>query len=129
MWYGKGVPKRPETLGHRLAPFTGQGDRARYHAAYDRERKRVGSPTALLEELRHCARWYRLRRMVLAREPLCRTCQAAGRVTAAAQVDHIVRAIDVIRERGPDAFYDAANLQPLCVPCHAAKGATERAGL
>lgn len=33
--------------------------------------------------------WQRIRLQVLAEEPLCRACQAADRVTAAAEVDHI----------------------------------------
>jgi len=58
--------------------------------------------------------WRRLRAAVLRREPLCRACAAAGRVTAAREVDHIVPR----RAGGPDA---SSNLQGLCKPCHSAK--------
>lgn len=120
------MAKRPESLGHRLAHLTGAGSRQASDRAYDVARRESGTETARLEELRHCSRWYRLRRMVLAREPLCRACQAEGRTTAASQVDHVRRALDVIRERGPAAFYDMENLQALCLPCHASKSAQER---
>lgn len=63
--------------------------------------------------------WRRLRLLILAGEPLCRHCKARGHVTAAALVDH-VRPI----EDGGGRL-DPANLQPLCVPCHAAKTASD----
>lgn len=57
------------------------------------------------------ARWQRLRRLVLGREPLCRICIGEGRVVEATVVDHITPLAD----GGTD---DMANLQPLCKPCH-----------
>ena len=65
------------------------------------------------------ARWQKLRAYVLATEPLCRECQAGGRVTPATDVDHIVRRVD----GGSD---DVANLQPLCRSHHIAKTMRER---
>jgi 5-methylcytosine-specific restriction protein A len=62
--------------------------------------------------------WQKLRLAVLAGEPLCRCCAAAGRVTAAAEVDHVVP----LAKGGTD---DWANLQPLCRPCHEAKTAID----
>jgi 5-methylcytosine-specific restriction protein A len=64
--------------------------------------------------------WRRLRGDVLAREPLCRACHAAGRVTVATEVDHIVP-----KARGGGD--DQGNLQPLCAACHATKSAAEGA--
>ncbi len=58
--------------------------------------------------------WDRLRAAVLAAEPLCRNCSAAGERQAAVTVDHIVPKA----EGGTD---DRANLQPLCGPCRVAK--------
>ena len=59
-------------------------------------------------------RWRRLRRMVLAREPLCRVCGEKGMLTPATQVDHIVPLAD----GGDNAF---ENLQSLCATCHSQK--------
>lgn len=70
------------------------------------------------------ASWRKLRLVVLGREPLCRTCAAAGRVEPATEVDHIMpfSVGGVINEA---LRLDTANLQPLCKSCHAAKTATE----
>lgn len=62
--------------------------------------------------------WRKLRRMVLAENPLCVECQRIGRVTAAQEVDHIVPK----HLGGPD---DWDNLQPLCRACHRAKTARD----
>lgn len=65
--------------------------------------------------------WEKLREMVLAGEPLCRQCAAAGRVALAVAVDHIV----------PKAWGgtdDLENLQPLCKQCHDEKTAREARG-
>lgn len=64
------------------------------------------------------ARWRRLRRMQLAREPLCRHCLGEGLVVRANEVDHIVPR----SQGGSDAF---DNLQSLCKSCHSAKTANE----
>jgi 5-methylcytosine-specific restriction protein A len=58
------------------------------------------------------AGWDATRARVLARDGhRCRECGAA-----AAEVDHVIRGIE-----------DDANLQSLCVPCHARKTAAEAA--
>lgn len=73
--------------------------------------------------------WSKVRRMVLAAEPLCRHCDETGSVTPATMVDHVIP----LNQGG--ARLDRANLQPLCDPCHAAKTARDgsrgpgRAGL
>jgi 5-methylcytosine-specific restriction protein A len=58
--------------------------------------------------------WQRLRLQVLGDEPLCRTCQAAGRVTEATEVHHArgFRGID------DPLRLDRRWLVPICVPCH-----------
>jgi 5-methylcytosine-specific restriction endonuclease McrA len=57
--------------------------------------------------------WTVTRRQQLAEEPLCRMCKADGRVTAANVVDHVKA------HKGDRVlFFDAANLQSLCAPCH-----------
>ena len=60
------------------------------------------------------ANWRRLRGMVLARDPVCVACCRAPSVT----VDHIVP-----KHRGGED--EEANLQGLCLACHAAKTAAE----
>lgn len=65
--------------------------------------------------------WEKLRAMVLADEPLCRQCHAAGVVAAAVTVDHII----------PKAWGgtdETENLQALCASCHRDKTARERRG-
>lgn len=57
----------------------------------------------------------------LAEDPLCRTCAALGRVTAAVEIDHIVP----LHCGGSDERH---NRQSLCGPCHAAKTAAEAKG-
>ena len=65
-------------------------------------------------------RWRRARAAYLARHPLCVPCQAAGRVVSATVVDHVVP------HRGSAVlFWDEANWQGLCKPCHDAKTARE----
>ena len=67
------------------------------------------------------SRWRAVRAAVLRERPLCCACERAGALVAAQVVDHVVPIKD-----GGERF-DAANLQPLCVPCHNRKTATERA--
>jgi 5-methylcytosine-specific restriction endonuclease McrA len=121
------MPAPIESANQRWKALHGISARATYDRAYDRMRKAAGSDTALLEKLRHLRRWYHLRRVLLAREPLCRECAAVGVVRPAVQADHVRRAIDVIRERGSEAFFDIDNVQPLCGSCHGVKNARERA--
>ncbi|MDB5733176.1 MAG: DNAse [Variovorax sp.] len=59
-----------------------------------------------------------MRERVLTEEPLCRICDAAGRVTASCIADHIVPKA----EGGTD---DRENYQGCCDPCHKVKTARE----
>lgn len=61
-----------------------------------------------------------MRAVVLREEPLCRPCQAAGRVTASTIADHI----KPLSEGGTG---DRENYQGICRPCHDTKTAGERA--
>ena len=68
-------------------------------------------------------RWAKARAVFLARHPLCRTCDAQGRVTAATDVDHVTP------HRGDQTlFWDESNWQPLCKACHSRKTASEDGG-
>lgn len=57
------------------------------------------------------AAWRKLRRQVLAEQPLCRHCAAQGLVVPATEVDHMRGAADNSRDA----------LQALCKPCHSIK--------
>lgn len=62
--------------------------------------------------------WQKARAGFLAQHPLCVDCLAAGRTTAATEVDH------VIPHRGDRAkFWDASNWAARCKPCHSRKTA------
>lgn len=67
--------------------------------------------------------WKQIRARHLKREPLCRTCYAQGRVTAANTVDHITPIREGGNPRDPD------NLQSQCGTCHQRKRQTERSGV
>lgn len=62
------------------------------------------------------ARWQRLRKAKLARDPLCAHCTLRGRVVQAVAVDHIVSIAS-----GGDPFPDLDGLASLCLACHSTK--------
>ena len=64
------------------------------------------------------ARWQRLRKAKLARDPLCEDCEAIGRLIPASHVDHR-RAIS----DGGAPFPRLDELSSKCPPCHSAKTA------
>lgn len=61
----------------------------------------------------------RIRSRILARDPICKSCEAKGRVTVSTEVDHIIS----LDNGGSN---DDANLQGLCHDCHADKTALDR---
>lgn len=65
--------------------------------------------------------WQRKRQRFLEAHQFCRECRDAGRIERATVVDHIVPHRGNLR-----LFWDEANWQPLCVPCHNAKSRRER---
>lgn len=69
------------------------------------------------------ARWQQAAQAFLRSHPLCRQCRAKGKTAAAKVVDHI------LPHRGDSGlFWDQANWQALCKPCHDRKTATEDGG-
>lgn len=68
--------------------------------------------------------WRKVRAQVLAREPYCRTCRDAGRMTTATEVDHIER----FQGLDDPKRLDPRNLRPLCTPCHRARTARQARG-
>lgn len=59
------------------------------------------------------ARWQRLRERQLTDHPLCAMCMERGEVVQAKVVDHVKP-----HAGDPELFWDSANLQSLCAPCH-----------
>ena len=68
-------------------------------------------------------KWRKERLAYLYRNPLCKQCEADGRVVPATVVDHITP------HRGNmTLFWDMDNWQPLCKECHDRKTAKEDGG-
>ncbi len=63
-------------------------------------------------------RWRRHRKQILDREPDCRDCSAAGRLTEATELHHVAKVSDA-----PDAMFDPSNVIPLCKRCHSIRTA------
>ena len=74
---------------------------------------------AKYKKLINCSQWRKLRNMMLAAHPLCKDCQAQGRISAATEVHHI---IPVEKGRTPGEMqrlaYSVHNLVSLCHHCH-----------
>lgn len=91
---------------------------AQSRAAKARAKETVGARAG--GHLYHSVRWRKERRDHLARHPLCIECQADGLVIVATEVDHIKP------HRGDlKLFWQRANWQSLCRPCHSRKTANE----
>lgn len=82
--------------------------------------KREYAPHAARDSRYDTAAWQRVRATQKTKQPLCEECKSKGRITAATVVDHITP----VRLGGD--FWDTANHQSLCRPCHQAKSASER---
>jgi len=77
-----------------------------------------------IHNLYYTARWSRLRKAQLKREPLCHLCLALGRTTPATICDHVEP------HKGDVAKFWAGPFQSLCKQCHdSAKQVEERSGL
>ena len=82
---------------------------------YDIQPKPWGTTTASRQARGYGKQWQKTRRSALGRDSfLCVLCKAAGRMTAATDVDHIKPK----SEGGDDSF---ENLQSLCGECHKKK--------
>jgi 5-methylcytosine-specific restriction endonuclease McrA len=66
-------------------------------------------------------RWRKLRARKLAEDPLCEHCLVKDMVTAASEVDHIIRH----QGQSDPLFWLWSNLQSLCKPCHSRKTMVE----
>lgn len=63
-----------------------------------------------------------MRKVQLAREPLCRYCQQMGRTVAATVADHVVP------HRGNVTLFYGGELQSLCSTCHSSVKQAEEHG-
>jgi 5-methylcytosine-specific restriction protein A len=76
-----------------------------------------------MSQLHHRARWHRLAKAQLDRQPLCAMCLEEGRTTPATVADHVVP------HHGDPMLFWRGKLQSLCVPHHnAAKRRAEIRG-
>jgi 5-methylcytosine-specific restriction protein A len=109
------MPWRPK----RLSDLRGRKDRDA-----DYRRRRMADPAlAEAERIRNSGRWRWLRRVKLARDPLCEDCLERDRTEAASQVHHMEPIV-----RRPDLAFEMENLRSLCTTCHARREAEERMG-
>ena len=69
------------------------------------------------------ARWRRLRRWQLNKEPLCRICEEQSIIEEATVVDHIEP-----HKGDYEKFFNSDNLQSLCTSCHNTKTAKQDGG-
>lgn len=69
------------------------------------------------------ARWARLRKQQLRKDPLCYKCKEQGDITEATVVDHIKP-----HKGNKTLFFDSDNLASMCAPCHNTKTAKEDGG-
>jgi 5-methylcytosine-specific restriction protein A len=97
------------------------GSRCQQHKAVERRQfdERRGSAS----ERGYGSRWRKAREGFLKHNPLCKSCEARGKITAATVVDHIKP------HKGDKVlFWERANWQPLCKQCHDRKTATDDGG-
>lgn len=82
-------------------------------------------------------RWSQTSKGFLKRHPLCIECMKSGRVAESKVTDHIVphRLAEALKsedseriQTARELFWDRANWQPLCYPCHSRKTASEDGG-
>jgi len=70
------------------------------------------------------SRWSRYAKQHRIDNPLCVSCEAAGKLVMAQCVDHIVP----VKDKDDPLFWDRSNHQSLCNKCHSIKTAEEDGG-
>ena len=110
-------PKRPclgPSCPKLVTPPVNRCDECRKKFNNERARGRPGSRKV------YGRRWQEARVRHLKANPLCVACLDQGNIVAATEVDHITP------HRGDQSlFWDEANWQSLCKPCHSRKTAQE----
>ena len=107
-------PKRPCSAAGCSALTT-----ARYCEAHaGEEHRQVDRNRPSASRRGYDRRWRKVRNAQLDREPLCRPCRLADRVTAATEVDHI-------KPLAEGGTHDENNLQSIGPSCHSAKTVRE----
>ncbi len=67
----------------------------------------------------HTARWVHLRRDKLTAHPLCERCEELGKVTASAEVHHVIPVENGLSKQEKERLmFDSTNLMALCHECH-----------
>jgi 5-methylcytosine-specific restriction protein A len=103
------------------APGCGAASAGRYcqkHSGWNRPDRIADRERGSHSKRGYGRRWERLRKLVLARDPLCRIGNLCGGMGISTEADHIVP-----RARGGDDSME--NLQGACHACHSHKTATE----
>ncbi len=85
--------------------------------------KQADAQRGTANERGYSSAWQRARYHFLMAHPLCAQCGRDGRLTAATVVDHIEP-----HKGDKQLFWQRANWQPLCKPCHDRKTASEDGG-
>ena len=92
----------------------------KHETKYKKEKwKQADSKRGTSKERGYGANHRKLRKIVLAEEPLCRHCKQEGRLVPATEMDHI---------DGNVYNLERDNLQGLCKSCHSKKTVKEQGG-
>lgn len=109
------MPKRPK----RPCSYPGCPELADINYCEKHEKLHLNN-RASAKERGYDSRWRKASKRFLKVNPLCKHCEAAGKLVKAEVVDHI------IPHRGNKVlFWDESNWQPLCKQCHDKKTMTE----
>lgn len=84
------------------------------------EARRFDKQRGTAHERGYTSAWQKARAAYLRSHPLCREHEKKSEVVAATVVDHIIP-----HKGDKELFWDSANWQPLCKPCHDRKTALE----
>lgn len=85
-------------------------ERRRARGRVNDAKRRAGTPYLRWYKTK---RWLALRAAQLRRKPLCERCEKRKKITPATVANHRVP-----HHGDPALFWDAANLESLCAPCH-----------
>lgn len=114
-------PNRPCMHPGCGALVNGRDSKCTLHMQVQRQRENAQRDKAIASM--YGSRWRKARAIYLRSNPLCVQCIAASLIVPANVVDHIEP------HKGDEAlFWNRANWQSLCAPCHSTKTASEDGG-